>query len=142
VQSDANAAINVTGHLPRTAPGDTLNFNAQGLAVTDNGGQLTQPGRQPVNYTQIETSNLTNTSGNITVTGTGIDDTLVVTATGTNSGSYSLNGGPAVAFSGATSFTFNGLGGNDTLRVNNPAGGLFAPTGGVFFNGGTGSATL
>ena len=80
-----------------------------------------------------DTSNTVSTTvqplgGAIVVNGTNGDDTLIVTATGPNSGSYSLNGGPAVPFSGATSFTFNGLQGNDTMIVNNPAGGLFAPS--------------
>src|SRR5439155_15410955 len=76
VHSEPNVAIAVTGHLPRTAPGDTLNFDAQGLAVTDNGSQFTQPGRQPVNYMQVETTTLANAA--IAVTGTAGDDTLIV----------------------------------------------------------------
>ena len=35
----------------------------------------------------------------LTITGTAADDTIVITASGTDSGSYSINGGPAVAFS-------------------------------------------
>ena len=64
------------------------------------------------------------------------DNTLVVNAAGPDSGSYSLNGGPAVLFTNASSFTFNGGTGSNTMTVNNPSGGLFAPSGGVFFNGG------
>src|SRR5205823_4879495 len=124
------------------APGDVLNLDAQGQAVTDTGTQFTVAGRQPVGYAELEAVNLANTTAPLTVTGSGADDTLVVTATGANSGSYSLNGGPAVAFTGITAFTFNGLGGNDTLRVINPNGGLFAPAGGIAFNGGAGSDTL
>lgn len=75
-------------------------------------------------------------ASSVNVTGTGGDDTLIVTATGANSGSYSFNGGAAVAFSGIPSFTFDGMGGNDTLTINNPAGGLFAPSGGIDYNGG------
>jgi hypothetical protein len=70
------------------------------------------------------------------VNGTAGADTLIITATGADSGSYSLNGGAAVAFTGATSFTFNGLGDNDILRIINPAGGLFGPTGGITYDGG------
>src|SRR5262249_43263944 len=44
--------------------------------------------------------------------------------------------GPAVPFSGATSFTFFDHGGNATLVIHNPAGGLFAPAAGVRFDGG------
>src|SRR5207249_4430743 len=102
VHSEPNVAIAVTGHLPRTAPGDTLNFDAQGLAFTDNGSQITQTGRQPVNYKQVETINFTNTTGSLVITGSGLDDTLVVTATNANSGSYSLNGAAPVPFAGIT----------------------------------------
>src|SRR5262249_47465017 len=81
------------------------------------------------------------------VSGTAEDDLLVVTATGVASGSYQLttdvNGsaggpfvGPVVNFTNTTSFTFNGLGDNDLLRINNPAGGIFAPAGGISYNGG------
>src|SRR5262245_66666414 len=74
-------------------------------------------------------------SGALTIDGTGGDDSLVITATSTDSGSYSLNGGPAIAFSEATSVTFNGGNGNDNVTVHNPDGGLFAPTDGVFVHG-------
>ncbi len=72
----------------------------------------------------------------LTVVGTAGADTLVVNATGANSGSYSLNGGPAVPFSNLNSFSFIAAGGSDTLTINNPAGGLFAPSGGIDYNGG------
>jgi Ca2+-binding RTX toxin-like protein len=67
--------------------------------------------------------------------GTDGDDTLIVTATGPNSGSYSLNGGPAVPFAGITSFSWASGLGNDTLIINNPAGSVFAPVGGIFYDG-------
>ncbi len=44
--------------------------------------------------------------------------------------------GPLVHFTGVTDFTFNGLAGNDVLRINNQTGGVFAPAGGIDFNGG------
>ncbi len=73
---------------------------------------------------------------NIVVNGGAGANNLVVNATTSNSGSYSLNGAAPVPFSGATSFTFNGGSGDDSMTVNNPsAGGVFAPAGGIFFNG-------
>src|SRR6185503_1982789 len=68
--------------------------------------------------------------------GTIADDTLGVTATDFDSGSYSLNGGEAVAFDDIASFSFDGLGGNDVLIINNPGGGLFAPIDGITYAGG------
>src|SRR5262245_45676070 len=72
----------------------------------------------------------------LTITGTAADDTIVITATGTDSGSYSINGGPAVAFSGVTQVVVTGENGNDTLTIVNPDGSLFAPTNGISYDGG------
>ena len=47
-----------------------------------------------------------------------------------------LNGGPAIDLVGVMSFTFNGGDGNNSVTINNPAGGLFGPAGGIFINGG------
>jgi hypothetical protein len=71
---------------------------------------------------------------NIIFNGTVGDDTLVVTATSADSGDFILDGGSAVFVTAATSFTFNGLGGNDIFTIIDPQGGLFAPTGGIVFN--------
>ncbi|MGI8980394.1 MAG: dockerin type I domain-containing protein [Pirellulaceae bacterium] len=99
------------------------------------GGDLLS-GLTAVQLSQIANWAFAGLTGNIVVNGSGIDDTLILTATGPDAGSYSLNGAPAVFFSAATSFTFNGLVGNDLFRINNPAGGLFAPSGGIFYDGG------
>jgi Ca2+-binding RTX toxin-like protein len=72
----------------------------------------------------------------LTITGTAADDTIVITASGTDSGSYSINGGPAVAFSGVTEVMVSGEDGNDTLTIVNPDGGLFAPMDGISYDGG------
>ena len=63
--------------------------------------------------------------GAVAVDGTAGSDTLVINATGPDSGTYVLNGGPAIDLVGVTSFTFNGGDGNDFVIINNPAGGLF-----------------
>src|SRR5262245_15541078 len=72
----------------------------------------------------------------LTIDGTGADDTIVINATGTDSGSYNVNGGPAIAFSGVTQLVVNGGNGNDTLTIVNPDGSLFAPAGGISYDGG------
>ena len=72
----------------------------------------------------------------LTITGTAADDTIVITASATDSGAYSINGGPAVAFSGVTQVVVTGEDGNDTLTIVNPDGGLFAPTNGIDYDGG------
>jgi nitrous oxidase accessory protein NosD len=77
----------------------------------------------------------------VVVNGAAGNDTVVVTTTGPDSGSYTVNGGPPIAFSNNMSFTFNG-GAGDSLIIHNPAGGLFAPPGGVIYNGGSGGNSL
>src|SRR5262245_30952017 len=72
----------------------------------------------------------------LTIDGTSADDTIVINATGTDSGSYSINGGPAVAFSGVTRVAVSGGDGNDTLTIVNPDGSLFAPSGGISYDAG------
>src|SRR5262245_51122699 len=72
----------------------------------------------------------------LTITGTAADDTIFITATGSDGGSYSINGGPAVAFSGVTQVVVTGENGNDTLTIVNPDGGLFTPTNGISYDGG------
>jgi Ca2+-binding RTX toxin-like protein len=58
----------------------------------------------------------------LTIDGTGGNDSIVVTVTGPDSGSYTINGGAPVAFSGVTQVNVNGLAGNDTLTMVNPFG--------------------
>ena len=50
---------------------------------------------------------------------------------------FAHNGGPAIGINDVDSLTVDGLGGSDTLRIQNPAGDVFAPTGGITYNGGT-----
>jgi uncharacterized repeat protein (TIGR01451 family) len=75
-----------------------------------------------------------NSVGVLVVNGTSGNDHLVVNATGTDSGSYTLNGATAVPFSNISQFVFNGHGGNDTFTINNTADLLLAPSGGILFN--------
>ena len=70
----------------------------------------------------------------IVITGTGNDDVLEVIATGADSGTWELNSGGAVSFSGITSFTFNAGDGNDEMIIDH-SGGVFQPSGGIFYNG-------
>jgi len=76
----------------------------------------------------------------IDVMGTEFDDVLIITATSEDSASFQLVSdgveGPRIEFSGASRLTFSGLGGDDILRIINPAEGLFRPTGGITYNGG------
>src|SRR5882757_429832 len=60
---------------------------------------------------------ITTNSNAVAVTGTAGADTMSVTFTSANSGSYSLNGGQLISFSGVTSFSYDGLGGTDELNI-------------------------
>ncbi len=111
-----------------------LYVDAKGQTATDNGSQITFGGGYgTITYSNFPTVTITGAA--LTVTGDGNANTLTVTATNANSGSYQLDGGPVVNFLALTSLTFNAGGGNDTLIINNPAGSVFAPTGGITYNG-------
>ncbi|MGI8982308.1 MAG: Calx-beta domain-containing protein [Pirellulaceae bacterium] len=107
------------------APAGQVDFSPFLVSGTDS--QPGTPGFQPAAGTATGT----------TIQGTAGNDLLEIFAgPGSNNGFYQLNGGPLIPFVGITSFSFAGLAGNDIFRVNNPAGGLFAPVNGIFYDGG------
>ncbi|WP_197998939.1 LamG-like jellyroll fold domain-containing protein, partial [Gimesia aquarii] len=86
-------------------------------------------------------------TGDIVINGSNADDLLEIVFTSETEAMMTLTtdvGGLGEVVTGPilltniTSFTFNGLEGDDILRITNPAGGLLNPTNGLFFNGGTG----
>ena len=72
----------------------------------------------------------------LTLRGRKANNTIVVRASGVASGSYSVDGGRWVRFGGIRSLTIDGVGGHEVCRIVNPAGGLFAPPGGIACHGG------
>ena len=135
-----NATLNWWGSA--TGPTTPNNPGGTGEAISDpDGVVILSPFLTSGTDTQPATPGFqpgANPPIGIVVIGTGGDDTVVFTATGTDRGSYTVNGGPVQGpFSNITSFTFKGDVGNDTLTINNPPGDLFAPSGGITFNGGT-----
>jgi Ca2+-binding RTX toxin-like protein/subtilisin-like proprotein convertase family protein len=79
---------------------------------------------------------LTTASNEAVIDGTMGDDTLLITATGADSGTYQLNGGAIVAFSGLEGLTFDGLDGDDSVIVDMSVDRLNLVNG-VTFNGGS-----
>src|SRR5215213_4683152 len=69
--------------------------------------------------------------------GDGASELVAITSTATP-GTVTHNITPFSA-TGITAVVFNGFGGNDTLQLNNPGGNVFAPAGGITFNGGDGA---
>lgn len=143
-----STVFNLDGNIPNVPldmgeNGDTLIYVSDGINAFNIGGSvITTATKTDINHTNFENIEV---SGDLVLDGTGDDDTLEITATGPTSGSYVLTSGgvsaPAVALSNITSLTFNGLEGHDILRINNPGGGVFAPSGGIIFNGGPNSTT-
>lgn len=89
---------------------DRLNFTADGLPVTIFGNQITAAGRQPVTFNNFEFVNITNAAGGGSVTlltAAGDADVMILTGTGQHAGTFTLNGGIPISFSGVDSFTFN-----------------------------------
>ena len=139
VTPSLSATINLFGGGP-TAPavlGDTLNFNtpvgqSATLTITgpDSGIIATSGAYQDVVFDEIESLDV---SGDLIIDGTGLDDTLEITATGVDSGGMRItsNGvaGLTIDFTGLTSLTFNGLAGDDVLIVNHPDTTYLSPGG-------------
>ena len=65
------------------------------------------------------------------IPGTAADDLLNVIATSADGGTYHLNDGPVLPFSGVTKFEFLAGDGDDTLTIVNPDGSVFAPADGM-----------
>jgi hypothetical protein len=129
-----------------TATGtNTLNFNADGLAVTIHGNTITAAGDQPVTFSDFKNVNIINPAGGGSITldaAAGMSDTMVLTGTGPGAGTYTLNGGTPISFSGVTSFTYNGGNMNEAITVS-PYGTPLQQWGvATTINGGTGTATL
>ena len=122
VTPSTTVTINVNGHAPSfpAAPGDTLNFVSGGLAVTATANSFTAAGHQPVTFLEIETFDL-GVLAQLTVVGDAANNTLILRRTGLETFTYQLDSGPVIPFnrptSAGTQFQFNGLGGDDTLIV-------------------------
>jgi hypothetical protein len=115
------------------ADNGTYTLSLQANQVGDTSGNFAAAGA-------IGTFNV-NVSGNVVVSGTPGDDTLVLSSGGPGKVTYVLNNNPPVTLTGVTSFTFDGLGGNDSMTVTFAAGEPAIP-GGVVFDGGPGVNTL
>jgi hypothetical protein len=99
---------------------DTLNFNANGLPVTILGNQITAAGDQPVTFNNVEAVNILNPAGGGSITlnaAAGINDALSLTGTGPGAGTFTLNGGAPISFTGVSTFVYNGGTQNEAIAV-------------------------
>jgi hypothetical protein len=126
VVANPTGGFDVKGSHTYTVSATGLTFT---VAVQDAGSASTSAS------TQI------NASGDFVLNGTPANDTLVLTSAGPRAVTYVLNGGTAVTQTNLNSFTFNGLGGNDSMTVSEANGTLQLP-GFIRFDGGTGSNSL
>jgi hypothetical protein len=120
------AVITIDGGDPNS--GDALIVTGVGGAVSVNTAASTITGATgiggavSIGYTGIESLNLPAGIGDLTLTTTAADDTVVVTpglTTGANSGTVSSSGGvPQIAFTNSGTLTANLAGGNDAMVVN------------------------
>ena len=141
----ANLTINGYNPPPPTIPGDTVVLDGgvtQQTPVTVNGLTGAQfAGGGTITFVSIEQVQFRNIP-NLVVNGTAGDDVLTLHSNGGNP-YYVFDGGPATSLPATlTSFTFNGLGGNDKMFVvlDNPADTIPFPT--VNYDGGTGTNCL
>ncbi len=137
ITPSATTPITVNGG----AGSDTLNFNADGLAVTISGNKITAGTLKPVTFTNIEDVNITNEAGgSLTLNGTaGAANAMSLVGTGQEAGTATLNGIP-FSFSGLTSFSYQG-GAGDTIAVTPFANSNLPWNLAVTVSGGSGSTT-
>ena len=138
----AGVTRNVDGNAGTTS--NVLRVDAQGQIVTDNGTTFSfSGGYGTITYDEFQTVYLTD-AASLIVAGSGADDGLVLTPSSTSAATYRLNSGPTVHFGSVASFTFNAGAGADTLTIESSAltDSVFAPSGGIFYHGGTGSDRL
>ena len=99
--------------------GNTLNINAEGLPVTISGDTITVGTLAPVTFGNIQTVNIINGAGTLTLDGTsGAANTMSLVGTGPEAGTATLNG-VAFSFSGMTGFSYQG-GSGDAIAVTPP----------------------
>ena len=142
VAAHSTTAINLDGGDPTTfADGDTLHFETSDvtLAASRSGISLSRAGQAVVFIQNFEDVSLV---GIITFTGAGQDDTLALTASDSDTATYRFETDGVLIATGTlndvTSLQFDGQSGDDLLVINNPAVGLFEPSNGMVFHGGTG----
>jgi len=148
VAAHATTAINLDGGDPTTNPGgDTLHYLTPNATISPRlpGVDVTAPGVALVYHQNFENWPL---SGAVVFSGSGLDDALTLTATSVDSGDFTLTTDGVLVASGTvasvTNLRFDGLGGDDLLVIDNgglPAGTLFAPVGGVMYDGGDDTST-
>src|SRR5207244_3483554 len=141
VTASLTATINIDGEPPvaPALPGDTLNFDAQSHGIVVGPAYLTFTGAKPVNYVSIETLSISNVNGPYEIDGSDVIDDVLILSKVAGHLQYVLNGAAPIIIDGATAFTFNGEGGNDTMIVDE-IGGNPAPAGGATFIGGSNGA--
>ncbi len=143
ITPSASTPITVTGGT--AAGSNVLNFNADGAAVTISGDTITATGDKSVTFSDFAIVNILNPAGGGSVTlnaAAGVSDTMVLTGTAPGAGTYTLNGGTPVKFSGVTSFTYNGGTMTETITMSPFGNSLQAWGVATTINGGTGTATL
>jgi hypothetical protein len=115
---DSGDILNITGVGSATA----VSVNTATSTIT---GATGVAGAVSMVYSEIENLNLNAGIGNLTITTTAADDTVVVTpglAAGANSGTVQSSGAvPQISFVNSGSFTAQLGGGDDTLVVNGSA---------------------
>jgi hypothetical protein len=110
--------------------------------VTILGNVITAAGRAPVTFLNFEFVNIVNTNGGGSITlntAAGVADALMLTGTGQKAGTFTLNAGIPISFTGVDSFTFNAGDMADTATVTPFATPVLPWNVAVKIDGGTGT---
>ncbi|MGF1580388.1 MAG: autotransporter-associated beta strand repeat-containing protein [Gemmataceae bacterium] len=143
VSPNQNTNITVDGGEPTGNPGDTLSYVGNGQPVSFFPDQIVTVGSKPIHFVNWEHFQFVGTDP--VLNGTADDDLLEVNGSSTNAGSFRLTTdfrtapvvGPEVFFEDVSSFRFDGRSGDDRLQIHNNFLGLFGPSNGLAYDGGS-----
>lgn len=128
VTGPLTAALTIAGGTPAAGPGDLLQFNAGSHGVTVSANTLTQSGAGTLTYSGIANLRITNDGG---VTLQGADNAanaMIISRDLADKtlDDITLNGGPTITVSTASSFAYAGGGGtaSNQVTINEDANGL------------------
>ncbi len=122
------AALTIAGGQPAAGPGNLLQFTASSDSVTISATTLTQSGAGTLTYSGIANLRITN-DGGVTLLGTDNAANTVTVArdlADSTLNDITLNGGPTIAVSTASSLDYSGGGGtaSNLVTINEDANGL------------------
>ena len=150
VTPSAVTTISIDGGDPIGVIGDVLNLTATGAVTSRPGadgdeGGFDIAGSQSVSFDKVEDVNVDLAGFGLTAQGTNADDDITVVGRGATAFDLSVNAGPAITYTNATTLAIDALAGDDDIDVEQGVAAFAVPitvTGGASTTSGGDIVTL